>query len=236
MPSARSPLLLTAMLAVALMLAGCDALAPDSPATDAAGAADSPAVAAAAVPMDAADAQPLAVGATAPAAKLRDAQGQTVDLAEQYAARPTVLIFYRGGWCPYCTAHLAEVAKAEAKLIEMGLQVIAVSPDKPEKIAETPNKADFQYQILSDSDMALSQAFGLAFKVDDATIEKYKEYGIDLQAASGLDHHQLPVPAVYIVDTAGKIQFAHADPNYKERLAIGKLMAAAEAAVGSAGE
>ena len=49
---------------------------------------------------------------------------------------------------------------------------------------------------------------------------RYKGFGIDLNKASGLDHHALPVPAVFIVDKVGKIAYTHSDPDYKKRLDV----------------
>ncbi len=74
------------------------------------------------------------------------------------------------------------------------------------------------YQLLSDSNVAFARAFGLVFRVDDPTLEKYQGFGIDLEQASGRTHHMLPVPAVYIADTEGIIRFAHWDAAYKKRL------------------
>ena len=75
-----------------------------------------------------------------------------------------------------------------------------------------------KYTLLSDSKMEESKKFGIAFKVDDSTIEKYKGYGIDLDDASGENHHLLPVPAVFLVGTDSVIKFTFANPDYKVRL------------------
>ena len=72
------------------------------------------------------------------------------------------------------------------------------------------------------------QVFGLAFKVDDKTVQKYKGFGIDLEKASGHQHHALPVSAVYIVDKSGKIVFAYSNADYSQRLDTKKLMAELE--------
>jgi peroxiredoxin len=66
--------------------------------------------------------------------------------------------------------------------------------------------------------------------VDDATVEKYKSYKLDLDAAAGRNHHLLPHPAVFVVNTNGVIRFAHVDSNYKVRLAPAKTLEAARGA------
>jgi peroxiredoxin len=106
----------------------------------------------------------------------------------------------------------------EAEIIKTGYQIIAISPDRPEKLTETITKHKMNYLLLSDSSMTGAKAFGIAFKVDDATIKKYHEYGIDLYSASGEKHSQLPVPAVFVVGTDGTIKFEYVNPNYKVRL------------------
>ncbi len=169
-------------------------------------------------PADADQVQPLSEG-QAPAAVLSGPDGRQVDLAAIYSQKPSVLIFYRGGWCPYCNTHLGQIATAEPELLSLGYQILAISPDRPDELAKTLDKQHLTYQLLSDSDVVLARAFGLVFRVDDPTLEKYRGFGIDLEQASGRDHHLLPVPAVYIVDKAGVIRFAHWNPDYKTRLA-----------------
>jgi peroxiredoxin len=177
------------------------------------------------------DVKPLQSGNRAPETSLRRPAGRSVDMADLYQVGPSVLIFYRGGWCPYCNVHLGQIAKAESELKQMGYQVLAISPDRPEELQKSVDKQHLSYQLLSDSDMALCRAFGLAFRVDDATIKQYHGYGIDLEKSSGQSHHLLPVPAVYIVDTEGVIRFAHWTPDYKTRLQPETLLNAARQAL-----
>ncbi len=153
-----------------------------------------------------------------------------MDAHTLYAAKPSVVVFYRGGWCPYCNAHLGQLATVEPELVKLGYQVLAISPDRPEALRESLDKGGYSYQLLSDSEMALSKAYRLAFRVNDPTVERYQGFGIDLEKASGRDHHLLPVPAVYLVDRKGVIRFAHWNPDYKQRLDPAKLLDAARRA------
>ena len=95
---------------------------------------------------------------------------------------------------------------------------------------KTITKNSLNYRVLSDSKMELSQAFGLAFRVDDATIERYKGFGIDLEKSSGEAHHLLPVPAVYVLNTDGKVEFQYVNPDYRIRIEETVLLEAARAA------
>lgn len=173
---------------------------------------------------------PVEVGGKAPDAKLFTADGKAVTLSSQVSGKPTVLLFYRGGWCPYCNAHLRDVQEIEPALKELGYQILAVSPDRPAKLAETLAKDKLGYALLSDSDMHAARAFGLSFEVDEPTRDKYRKYNIDLVAASGKTHNLLPVPAAFVIDKAGVIRFAYSNPDYKTRVSGEKLLAAAKAA------
>ncbi|MFC2169539.1 peroxiredoxin-like family protein [Acidobacteriota bacterium] len=172
---------------------------------------------------------PLLVGAKVPSLVLTSIDNELFDLNEAIAQKPAVLIFYRGSWCPYCNRHLSELKDAEAELIELGYQIFALSPDKPENLKTTLEKNEIKYTLLSDSKMEAASAFGIAFKVRDETLTRYEEYGIDLEASSGEKHHLLPVPAVFLVSTDGMILFHYVNPNYKVRLKKEVILAAAKA-------
>lgn len=176
------------------------------------------------------DTKPLAPGDAVPDVALRTEEDKEVKLRQLASARPTVLIFYRGGWCPFCTRHLKELASIEKDLAQAGAQLLAISMDQPAKLKATPNRDQLGYRLLSDSDAAAAQAFGIAFKVDDATVEKYRGFAINLEAASGRTHHLLPHPAVFVVDTKGVIRFAHVNTDYKVRLVPAKILEAVRAA------
>lgn len=170
---------------------------------------------------------PIKKGDVIPDVAVRNEDNQEVKLRQLVAAKPTVLIFYRGGWCPYCTRHLKDLVTIESELQQAGAQIFAISMDQPAKLKETPDRDKLGYKLLSDSDAVAAQAFGIAFKVEDALVKKYKEsYKIDLEAASGREHHLLPHPAVFVVDQKGKVQFSYVNPDYKIRLEPEQILAA----------
>ncbi len=188
-----------------------------------------------AVPESAEMVRPLTVGAAVPDMTLSTPDGTPFAPLTEAAKQPLVMVFYRGGWCPYCTRHLAELGQIEGELRDMGLRIVAVSPDRPEVLAESMNSHELTYRLLSDSSMVAAKAFGIAFRVDDATVEQYKGYGIDLEAAPGQKHHLLPVPAVFIIGTDGRIRFAYANSDYKVRLSVEALLEAARSSVAKDG-
>ncbi|MFL0799986.1 MAG: AhpC/TSA family protein [Agarilytica sp.] len=183
------------------------------------------------VPDSAEDIDPIKVGQTIPEVTLMNSEGQAVKLADWVKRKPTILIFYRGSWCPYCNTQLGELKTIEGKLEQMGYQLIAISPDLPVNLKSSIAQHKFSYTILSDSTAEAAIAFGLGFRVDDALYAKYLNYDINLEKASGEKHHILPVPAALVINTAGKVHFTYVNSDYKKRVKIHDLLAAAEAAL-----
>jgi peroxiredoxin len=186
----------------------------------------------AALAPSAAGAVPLAAGARVPAVTVQTIEGTGLDLAAAVAEKPTLLIFYRGSWCPYCNRHLAALAEIEPELLKLGYQILAVSPDEAPGLRASAEKNHLNYRLLSDRAMRASAAFGLAFRVDAPTVEKYRGYKIDLPPVPGEPAARwLPVPAVYVIGRDGVVKYVHTDPDYKARLAPADVLAAARAAL-----
>ena len=74
----------------------------------------------------------VSVGDTLPPFALPDATGQTRTLDELTADGPAVIVFYRGGWCPYCNIALRTYQRD--LLPELGAysaRLVAISPETP---------------------------------------------------------------------------------------------------------
>ena len=93
----------------------------------------------------------------------------------------------------------------------MGYQILAISPDVPKKINETLKKHGLNYSLLSDKDLRVAREFGIGFGKPGK--------------------RQLPVPAAFVLDGEGVIHFQYVNPNYRVRLDMEVLMAAARAAL-----
>jgi peroxiredoxin len=123
---------------------------------------------------------------------------------------------------------LVQLREIESELKNLDVQLLAISPDKPSKIRETIDKHKMSFILLSDSDMVAARSFRVAYKLDDQTLAEFKKYNIDVEDASGQNHHMLPVPAVFLVTMNGLIQFEYVNPDYKVRLDPELLVAAAK--------
>jgi peroxiredoxin len=172
--------------------------------------------------------QPLSVGARAPIFAARTTEGTLRTFQPDSYKKPTVVLFYRGGWCPYCNAQLSDLHLVEPKLRKSGFEVVFLSSDRPELLYSSLKAADIHYTLLSDSHLEAAKSFHVAYHVDDATVAKLREYGEDLEATTGTKEHELPVPSVFIIDTSGTIRFVYSNPDYKIRLSADALWTAAQ--------
>jgi peroxiredoxin len=124
---------------------------------------------------------------------------------------------------------LGQLQSIEPQILELGYQIIAASTDRPEKLTPTADKNKLKYQLVSDNTMAGAKAFGIAFQVDAKMLHNAPQFKSMLEESSGLQHHLLPVPAVFLIGTDGVISFEYINPDYKIRLHPDVLLAAARA-------
>ncbi|GGF34960.1 peroxiredoxin-like family protein [Echinicola rosea] len=171
------------------------------------------------VPADPTDISPLLIGERIPESTVKDPDGNVQSLQELISEQATVLIFYRGGWCPYCNKHLAELQAVEQDILDMGYQILAISPDAPEQLKTTMDKNELTYSLFSDNDLKVTKAFGLAFQAPD----RYQK--MLFKASAAQNPGELPVPAVFVLDKEGTILFEYINPNYDSRMS-GKMLRA----------
>ena len=172
---------------------------------------------------------PLKIGQKLPEISLLDAAKNVFPLTKSLRNGPVVLVVYRGGWCPYCNVQLSELGKIEPQLLKLGYRIVAISPDASEKLAGAATKNKLRYKLLADPQMQAAQSLGLAFQVDAATAEKYREYGISLPNSPDGRAKTLPVPAVYLIGRDGVVDFSYVNPDYKTRVPGDLVLAAAKA-------
>jgi len=170
------------------------------------------------LPASPGETKPLRIGDRMPDVTVADADGTPVSLQSLHQDGPVVLVFFRGSWCPFCIKHTQDLIRAYPAIQQAGAKLIGISPDSQTNSAANVSSNSIAFPILADHKIEVASEFGLAYQVDDDTARKYSRLGIDLQQASGESHQALPVPAVYIVNQAGEIVFAHSHPNYRQRL------------------
>jgi thioredoxin-dependent peroxiredoxin len=145
----------------------------------------------------------LEVGAKAPAFSLLDADGNTVKLSD-YKGRKVIVYFYPAASTPGCTKQACDFRDSLGELNGAGLDVIGISPDKPEKLAKFRDKEKLTFPLLSDPDREILTAWG-------AYGEKMM-YGKTVQGV---------IRSTFVVDEKGKI--AEAQYNVRATGHVAKL-------------
>lgn len=173
--------------------------------------------------------QPILNGVKIPPSQVRNIEGEPIDLATALLGENTVLVFYRGGWCPFCNMQLQGLRKIQKPLKNLGWNLVGISPDSPESLKKSAKRHNLKYTLYSDSQVNAAREFGLAFQIDSTTNMKYLGFGINLDSASGENHHILPVPGVYLINKKGIVVFSYVNPNYKVRLKESIILEAAKA-------
>lgn len=101
----------------------------------------------------------LEVGDKAPDFSLPDADGNVVKLSD-YKGRKVVVYFYPAASTPGCTKQACDFRDNLAEFSEAGLDVVGISPDKPEKLAKFRDKEQLSFPLLSDPDRKVLGAWG----------------------------------------------------------------------------
>ena len=158
----------------------------------------------------------LKVGDKAPNFTLKNALGKKVKLSALLKKGNVVLTWYRGGWCPYCNRALQSWQEALPELKAQGAIFIALTPELPDYSLSTKEKHHLQFEVLTDLNNEVARSYGLVFTLDEATATRY-EQGFGLSAYNGNHLNQLPMPATYIIDQKGVIQYAFVNPDYTQR-------------------
>jgi len=155
----------------------------------------------------------VSVGDQAPDFTLRDLEGNQITLSSSRGKYSTVLVFYRGYWCPFCARQLAELRSLLKENEEVRL--LAVSVDDRDKTKELVAKitsdgnGPVNYMLLSDPE----------HKVIDA-------YGLHDPAYDGTKFDGIPHPAVYVIDKKGRVTWAKVESDYKIRPSNADIRAA----------
>lgn len=103
------------------------------------------------------------------------------------------------------------------EIIALRATLVAVSPQRPEHNRAVARQRSLTFDLLSDHGNQVARQFGLAFRLPEDLRELYLEFGVDLEQYNGDASWTLPMPARFVVDSAGTIIAADADPDYTIR-------------------
>lgn len=148
---------------------------------------------------------------------LIDYTGKEYSVLELLDGKPTIINFYRGGWCPYCNIELRIFN--ELLTNESGINMLAISPERQEPNESSENNINkLNFNVYSDINNVYAKKFNIVFDATETIDNIYRnEFGIDLERSQGNTNHELPLPATYVVNKDGIIVFAYLDADYTNR-------------------
>jgi peroxiredoxin len=158
---------------------------------------------------------------------LPDATGSPVTLGEIVADGPAVVVFYRGGWCPYCNLALRTYqAELLPELARYGASLVAISPQNPDESLGTSEKAGLSFTVLSDPGAALAYRLGIGYTPTPELLEAQRALGLDLMKVNATV--DLPLPTVLIIDSARTVRFVDPCADYTTRTEVHAILGALE--------
>jgi peroxiredoxin len=166
-------------------------------------------------------------GSRLPDGELLDAAGEPATLAETLGGKPAVIVFYRGGWCPYCNIALRTYqAQLVPALAERGISLIAISPQTPDGSLSTKESKELTFTVLSDPGNQIAGQLGILTAPSDGTRAAQLQLGLDLTQVNADGTTALPMPAVVIADADGVIRWIDVHPDYTTRTEPGQVLQA----------
>ena len=158
---------------------------------------------------------------------LDDATGTPVSLDRIVENGPAVIVFYRGGWCPYCNLALRTYQRELLpQLGAFGARLVAISPQSPDESLSTVKEAALGFTVLSDPSSRLADRIGIAFEQADDVLAAQRKLGLDLAEVNAEGAVRLPRPTVLIVDRDRTVRFVDVQPDYTARTEVADIIAA----------
>lgn len=104
--------------------------------------------------------QILENGQKAPTFCLQNQINQTICL-ENYQKQLVLLYFYPKALTPGCTTQACSLRDSMAELNNLGVKVIGISGDSPEKLLKFQQKHQLNFDLLSDPDFTVCKSYGV---------------------------------------------------------------------------
>ena len=158
----------------------------------------------------------LNVGDQAPNFTLTNQLGESISLYDELKNGPVVLIWYRGGWCPYCNITLHYMQERLPDFKAQDASLLALTPELPDQSLNTSEKHELQFNVLSDVGNKIGKEYGVVFKLTPEVAAIY-EKSFGMHNYNGDDSDELPLAATYVIDRDGFIQYAFLDADYRNR-------------------
>ena len=149
---------------------------------------------------------------------LKDVEGGELTLKGLTAKGPVVLVFFRFAGCPACNIALPYYERAlQPTLKVLGVPLVAVSPQIPERLSEIRTRHDLSFKVASDTDNALGRRLGILYTADEASQAAQRARGGSIGETTGTGTWELPQPTIVVIGRDHVVKFADVRPDWLVR-------------------
>ena len=113
----------------------------------------------------------LKPGDKAPDFIIKDLEGKQHRLYDYLNGQKTVLLFYRGEWCPVCNLQLHSLQEKLAEFQKEDAQILAISTDTSENSRKLVEKHNLSFPVLAKLGREVVDDYGLFFNEEKGSAE-----------------------------------------------------------------
>lgn len=144
---------------------------------------------------------------------------------------PAVLVFFRFAGCPACNIALPYYERQlYPRLRELGVPLVAVSPQVPERLVEIKTRHNLQLLVASDPDNNLGRRLGILYSFDEASRNAALAKGNHIGETTGT--WELPQPTVVVIARDGTVALVDVSPDWLVRTEADPVLRAVEQLLG----
>lgn len=147
----------------------------------------------------------IKLGKKLPVIDLEDYDGNKLSSSD-WEGQKRLVIFYRGNWCPICTAQVNELKQFETQFDELGVRVTLISPQSHEKSRKHAQRVGMDYDFLVDVDNDAAKRLGILH--EHGVPKGFEILGYETDA---------PKPTTFVLNEKGKVVFVDLTTNYRVR-------------------
>ncbi|MAD89987.1 MAG: thioredoxin-dependent thiol peroxidase [Pseudoalteromonas sp.] len=103
----------------------------------------------------------LKAGDNAPLFSLQNQNDETVELKTLLESNQVLVYFYPKASTPGCTVQAENLRNEKAQLAELNTVAVGISPDPIKRLKNLETKKELNFDLLSDEDHAIADAFGV---------------------------------------------------------------------------
>lgn len=142
--------------------------------------------------------------------------GQIISLDSLCKQSNVLLIFTRGGWCPYCYLQLRDLQSHLQEFEKLNTTIVAISAEKQNYCLSTTKRHGLSYKVLSDPTNSIAKKYKLLYQ-SQSSLNLFSDLGLEDAILNGEISYQLPVPASFFINQQKIIRYRFINPDYKQR-------------------